>query len=235
MGAFVGAMFAMGMSPAGIRERCHEELVVRGRSATTASRSLAGARRARARDARAHVRRDGDRGAAARFLLRELRSRQRRAGHPPQRPAGRGGRPRACACRESCAASAQAGSCWSTAGCSTACRSSRWPRRRRARSWRWTSGAGSTRRPRRGARIAARGRPRGRDPAAGAAAHVKETLARSIVLGSIESARASRQRADVRDRAGHGRRARCSTSRGSTRWSTPAARAARGLACLCNA
>jgi NTE family protein len=29
MGAFVGAMFAMGLSPAGIRARCHEELVVR--------------------------------------------------------------------------------------------------------------------------------------------------------------------------------------------------------------
>lgn len=28
MGAFVGAMFAMGLSPAGIRARCHEELVV---------------------------------------------------------------------------------------------------------------------------------------------------------------------------------------------------------------
>jgi len=29
MGAFVGAMFAMGLSPAGIRTRCHEELVMR--------------------------------------------------------------------------------------------------------------------------------------------------------------------------------------------------------------
>jgi NTE family protein len=29
MGAFVGAMFAMGLSPAGIRERCHQELVAR--------------------------------------------------------------------------------------------------------------------------------------------------------------------------------------------------------------
>jgi NTE family protein len=29
MGAFVGAMFAMGLSPAGIRERCYQELVVR--------------------------------------------------------------------------------------------------------------------------------------------------------------------------------------------------------------
>jgi predicted acylesterase/phospholipase RssA/CRP-like cAMP-binding protein len=29
MGAFVGAMFAMGMSPAGIRARCHDELVMR--------------------------------------------------------------------------------------------------------------------------------------------------------------------------------------------------------------
>ena len=29
MGAFVGAMFAMGLSPAGIRARCHEELVLR--------------------------------------------------------------------------------------------------------------------------------------------------------------------------------------------------------------
>ncbi|MGH2978987.1 MAG: patatin-like phospholipase family protein [Solirubrobacterales bacterium] len=204
MGAFVGAMFAMGLSPAGIRARCHEELVVRrplGDYAVPIT-SLVRGGRARAMLARTLgpepaieelereffcvscdlvtgeqvIHRSGPvaEAVAASMCLPGIFTPVRQAGSLlvdggvlDSLPVG----PMA-ATNEGPIVAVDVG--------------------RRFDHARAPAG--------RGARIAARWTAARTGTAVGAPGHmptIKETLARSLVLGSIESARASRRRADV--------------------------------------
>ena len=204
MGAFVGAMFAMGLSPAGIRARCHEELVVRrplGDYAVPITSLVRGGR------ARAMLARTFGPEPAIEELEREFFcvSCDLVTGEQVVHRDGRWWRRwrRACACPGIFAPIRQAGSLLVDGGVLDSLPVGPMAATmegpivavdvgRRFDHARAPAG--------RGARIAARWTAARTGTRGGRARHlptIKETLARSLVLGSIESARAARRHADV--------------------------------------
>ena len=139
MGAFVGALFAMGLEIEEIDARCFEEWVQRRPLGdyTIPRYSLIRGERAQSDDA-ADVRRVGDRGAPAELHVRLHRAAQRQLHARPPRPAVGDGRLQHVPADHRARRRRAGASCSSTARWSTTFPSRRWPTWARGRSSRWT-------------------------------------------------------------------------------------------------